>query len=757
MQDKIVMYAKVKKLPDGSYETEDVEGHTEKLLENLELLQHFYKGDIERAVSNSIWEALKICVLFHDLGKCSPQFQNKLRQILGLTRLKLDRKLQKEIPHNFLSVAFLPEDISPSSAVFYAIANHHSRPIKFGEAYLKEVVALLGPQLENIRWVEKHGYKLSLWDEYFPYLGDAGREKFNAVRKKPFYIALKGLLHRLDYSSSAGVPAEVEMIEDPAGLMVNALKQKARAAGVPFSGLKPFQTEAEKLRGSNVILAASTGIGKTEFAVNWLANGKGFYTLPLRVSVDAMYDRMRKMFGQDKVGLLHGGNLFQAFREGGDDDKAEEDDNVVTDREIREFVYKTTLARQLSMPLTVTTADQLFTAAFKWNGYEQIYSTLMYSKIILDEPQAYSPEILATIVTALQEITALGGRFCIMSATLHPFITEELKKCADVVEMDPVYNTELKHRLRLADTDICGLAPDIEKEYKSGKKVLVICNTVKKSQEIYGLLKDLGNVHLLHAGFIVRDRALKEKNIKKDYKKDDRVIWITTQIVEASLDIDYDMLFTELSTIDALIQRMGRVFRRRGRVVGQHDPANIVVACKDPSDNGYIYAEELVGFTREALSAVDGMIIPEEVKAELMAEVFNQDRVKTTDLYRKFLRYRDLLVNGFEAETKREAQDLFRRISNATVIPVSVYEDNMDLIDSSVEKIRITATPLAEKMGAMRTMRGFTVDIPLYRTKGRALSRLDKKGRFQLIEVPYGAAGVDFRKDSQFYDVRNIM
>lgn len=753
MQAKIITYAKVKKLPDGSYETEDVEEHTQKLLENLQLLRRLYGVDID-GVTTGIWEDLKICAIFHDLGKYAPQFQNRLRRILRLPLVKLDKRLQDEIPHNFLSVAFLPQEISPSSPVFYAIAHHHSRPIKFNEAYLKEVLAFLRPQLKNMRWVELHGYKPDIWDAYFPFLDHPGREKFNAVRKGRFYIALKGLLHRLDYSSSAGVPVEVERIEDSTSLMLNALKQRVEAEGEVFGGLKPFQAEAKKYRGCNVILAASTGIGKTEFAVNWLGQEKGFYTLPLRVSVDAMYERMCNMFGQERVGLLHSSSLFHSFDEG---NELEDNDNVVTDQEIRQFTYKTTLARQLSMPLTVATADQLFTAAFKWNGYEQIYSTLMYSKIILDEPQAYSAEILATIVTALQEITALGGRFCIMSATLHPFVTAELKRCAEVVSMGPVYNIEFKHRLRPVDTDISGLAYEIQTAYASGKKILVICNTVKRSQDIYELLKNLGNVHLLHAGFIVSERIRKEKMIKADYKKDDRVIWVTTQIVEASLHIDYDMLFTELATIDALIQRMGRIFRRVGRVLAQNDPPNIIVACKEPSDNGYIYAEELVNFTREALLNDDGKIFSEERKAELMAEVFNQDRIKMTGLYKKFLRYRALLVNGLEAETKKEAQELFRHISNVTVIPVSVYESNMGLIDNCIEKISDATTSFVERIRAIAVMRGFTVDIPLYRTKGKALSRLDRKGQFRLIELPYGEKGIDFGINPQFSDTRNIM
>lgn len=92
------------------------------------------------------------------------------------------------------------------------------------------------------------------------------------------------------------------------------------------------------------------------------------------------------------------------------------------------------------MPITITTADQLFTATFKYPGYEKVYATLAYSKIVLDEPQSYSPDTLAIIIKGLQEISELGGKFCFMSATIHPFIRERLKDYCRI--LDAVFNTE---------------------------------------------------------------------------------------------------------------------------------------------------------------------------------------------------------------------------------------------------------------------------------------------------------------------------
>ena len=72
------------------------------------------------------------------------------------------------------------------------------------------------------------------------------------------------------------------------------------------------------------------------------------------------------------------------------------------------------------------------------------------------------------------------------------------------------------------------------------------------------------NINLLHSRFIYNDRSAKEFKIKKfSENRKENGIWITTQIVEASLDIDFDYLYTEMSTLDSLFQRLGRCYRSR--------------------------------------------------------------------------------------------------------------------------------------------------------------------------------------------------
>ena len=81
----------------------------------------------------------------------------------------------------------------------------------------------------------------------------------------------------------------------------------------------------------------------------------------------------------------------------------------------------------LSLPLNISTLDQLFDFVFKYKGYEMKLATLAYSKIVIDEIQMYDAEMLAYLIYGLRRIHELGGKIAIVTATLPPFIKKLLK------------------------------------------------------------------------------------------------------------------------------------------------------------------------------------------------------------------------------------------------------------------------------------------------------------------------------------------
>ena len=316
--------------------------------------------------------------------------------------------------------------------------------------------------------------------------------------------------------------------------------------------LRPAQEYMKANSDKNVVMIAPTGSGKTEAALLWLNGDKGFYTLPLRVSANAIYERIKYKYEFENTAILHSNSLSYYSSSNSD---------TIGDQQKR---YER--AKLLAYPLTVCTVDQLLKFVYKFPGTEVFAATLKYSKLIIDEIQAYSPKIVAALIYGLKEINMMGGKFAIITATFPPVMSHFMKEHGLLEDRDYVYQDfsacarNDRHRIKMVNGDL-----DIDKIVEEGpqKKVLVICNTVTKAQKLYMDIIGSGMCcDLLHSRYINRHRRILENKIM-DFSKDESAIgiWITTQIVEASLDIDFDVLFTEMATADSLLQRMGRCNR----------------------------------------------------------------------------------------------------------------------------------------------------------------------------------------------------
>ena len=122
----------------------------------------------------------------------------------------------------------------------------------------------------------------------------------------------------------------------------------------------------------------------------WLNGEKGFYTLPLKVSANDIYRRIKDDYNYKDVELLHS-DAMQKY--------LEESTNAA------DSIYQRyEKAKLLSNPLTICTVDQLFKFVYRALGTEIFAATLKYSKVILDEVQSYDPHIIATIITGLKQI-----------------------------------------------------------------------------------------------------------------------------------------------------------------------------------------------------------------------------------------------------------------------------------------------------------------------------------------------------------------
>jgi len=670
--------------------------HLEEVLKNYELLKELSKK-LGLNLSDCDWQILYKACFYHDLGKANSQFQQVIRK---------EKKLSG-IPHNLLSVAFVEEE---DEELLKLIAFHHWRDFSFNEKDISKIYKDMQNYVEKLSKDFGKGFKLIKEGNFIKRLKKLKEfysRRVNGIiniEKDSKFIILLGLLNRIDHTSSAGVKVETPSI-NKFEMTKNFLIRKTN---------QPWQMELfiDDYKNKNGVVVASTGMGKTEMALLWADIKKTFYTLPVRTSVDFMYKRLKELCGDNKVGLLHSNALGNLFTE---------NVQAITD----DLFYHYSMAKNLSYNLIVCTSDQLFSAVLKYLGFEKIYSTLSYSKVIIDEIQAYSPHTLAIILHGLKEIASLGGKWLIITATFPGFIENKIEYG---FKEERIPNLT-KHKIKLIEEPLnednlkkmlCSLKNKV-------KKILIVCNTVKKAQNLYISLKEFFPI-LLHSRFTRIDRNKKEEKI---LNKNFEGIVIATQVVEVSLDIDFDILITEMAPLDVLIQRMGRVYRRF-KSNGNFYPSypNVYIFTQEISGLGKIYEGEIVHKSKNFLK--EGVICEKE-KIKIVREFYTEENLKNTSYFTKFENALQS-IKYYSVNKKNEAQEIFRDISQIEAIPLVLLESKIpkereqtlkELGVSGVsfkeilEKIRIDSKSeksRKDKILLMELIKDFLVPLPIHKT-----------------------------------------
>lgn len=655
---------------------ETIKEHTNKLLINLKKLKEIYGKQIKETVSideERFWKLMEIICKYHDTGKVFSGFQNELRKKIG-KELIVTRFNNNIIKHEQISPMFVPAkkyNLTPEEKklIYQAIYYHHERNIMYiDRELLNEIIEEdIKPNLENIQ----KELDIEIQELKTIYLsrveGQARIVEGDDLYKE--YCIMKGLLHRLDHCSSGGIDIEDDTNEEISTFVENFMKTK----GFKLNDLQNYSKEN---KDKNLIVISSTGMGKTESSLLWSKNEKTFFTLPLRISINAIYDRIYEKMKYKHVGLLHSTAL----------DYLEEKASL-EERDIEKEIEIMEHSKNLYQKITTCTIDQIFTFVFKYRGYEKMYATLSYSKVIIDEIQAYSPEIVAIILKGLQMINNLGGKFMIMTATLPRIYREKLEEMQIRFQYREFIKETKRHKIKLIDKKI---NEDIEEIYEKSKnkKVLIIVNTINKSIELYNQLKEKGakNINLLHSRFLLDDRNDKERSIKEfSNRGSGHGIWITTQIVEASLDIDFDVLYTEMSTLDSIFQRLGRCYRNR-----EYDgkECNVKIYTEETSGVGYVYDKEIYMRSIELLKEYDNTVLQEKTKIELVDRLYSKEMLEDTKFYKDFQNAFRVLDNIVDYDvSKKDAQSLLRNIDNMEVIPRCIYDINLSLFEKyEIEK-----------------------------------------------------------------------
>lgn len=426
-----------------------------------------------------------------------------------------------------------------------------------------------------------------------------------------------------------------------------------------------------------LIIESETGSGKTESALDAAAEfvrrglASGFYfAMPTRATSNAIYDRLHRFLEgateQPRVGLQlqHGrASLHSEFTKSLEarDVAAGIRDRDTSDTAISAESWFSFRRRGLLCPIGVGVVDEILLAAQQMRyGYVRLHG-LADKVVIIDEVHAYDEYMLSMLKTALEWLGTWGTPVVLLSATLPHQTKQELLEaygCDPAPGMKAAYPSisagetngtpmtmptapvgarSIALEWMPGDTD--GISTGIARalELAASQNVLLLRNTVGRAQESTRLIRcedpDV-DLALLHSRIPFKRRDALERTLIERFGRDaDRPrgsITVATQVLEQSLDVDFDVLITDIAPTDLILQRAGRVHRHR-----DHPTPHVVITGfaeneqGKPSFNGgseYIYGEYRLLRTLEALRPRDSLAVPDEV-AEVMEATYAEPPV----------------------------------------------------------------------------------------------------------------------------------
>ncbi|MEV4010955.1 CRISPR-associated helicase Cas3' [Nonomuraea angiospora] len=614
---------------------------------------------LEKVTDGLFWAAVCLAGLCHDAGKIPDGFQAMLK---GHIKAWGER-------HEVVSLGFLPALIEDDHLLLWVatgVATHH-RSLEGGRgpllhAYGHASDAEWRDRLQPIS--QSAAMELSVWlldmaqrarlptarnpQPESDILGEA-RQLFDRLwqwweqpaldERGLVAVLLQGAVTLADHVSSAH---GVLHMHQP----LNAAFRPHLELALASKGhhLRPHQSDAATIDG-HLLLRAPTGSGKTEGGLLWAATQvvqissrsggvpRVFLTLPYLASINAMATRLGRLLGNDDfVGVMHSraASFHLATAICPDDDEEQHVEAA------RKAVSRAAATRLFRETVRVGTPYQILRGVLAGPAHSSTLIDTANSVFVLDELHAYDPRRLGYILAAAGLWEKLGGRIAVLSATLPEALADlfrtALRETIHIVEADTA-GTPLRHRLSLRGSHLTDpeSIEEIRQRLAEDQAVLVVANNVADAQHLFAELAPDANddaAFLLHSRFRRMDRSDLEAAIGERFGVGSHRrpgLVVATQVVEVSLDVDFDCLFTSAAPLEALLQRFGRVNR-----IAARPPADVIVhpaafaprRAKGPDFADGVYPRTPVETGWDILSRYDGEPVDEAQARLWLDEVY---------------------------------------------------------------------------------------------------------------------------------------
>ena len=636
----------------------------------------------------------EFCARVHDIGKCTPAFQYKTPKRETLC-VRYDSSISVYSPHGLASAAILYSYNVPMS-VCEVIAAHHGNTIENGKD--------ANPAKQFQRFPENYGLVNGFspfqieWDMiYSEAIEKSGIQVFPELSIQAQFL-ITGLLLMADWIASNEDIFPIENSENQEQRINYAFskldippmwtplysqiddKEFLRQFGFyPNELQKACNKIAFENNGSGIMIIESTmGTGKTEAGLSageilgYNAGSGGLYFgLPTQATANAILPRVTEWITRMAEGervslrLAHGEAFHNAYYK---ELQIADDKNGISINQ-----WLSGRHRALLPDFVVGTVDQILTAGIAQKFVMLLHFGLAGKVVVIDEVHSYDTYMSTYMEDVLTWLGAYGVPVILLSATLtnekknalvsaytgkkscvetesYPCITWADKKHANIV---PVGLNLAEKRIQIQRIQEETIIDTAIQAALAGGCVGIILNRVKDSQRLAAKIKTIydGNVIILHSRYLPIDRAkLEDEIVRCVGKKSDSslrcgTIIIGTQVLEQSLDIDFDVLFTEMCPMDLMLQRIGRLHRHSAHNSLRPSLYKNPICYVFQTNGRQIYDEYIIRRTETVLP--DSISLPGDIR-RLIEDVY--DLSKGSDSFEK----QEFLKKQNDMRTKAE-------------------------------------------------------------------------------------------------------